>query len=61
MDASERLAKATIAAALIGARAVEVPSPPEDGFSPPDTAALRLRQLTDYIYDLLTKDDAPTE
>jgi len=51
MDASELHAKATIAAALIMAHAVEIPSLPKSG--PPnvgDQAAVRLRELTDYVY-----------
>lgn len=53
MDPLEGQAKAIIAAALIIRGAVEVPSVPGDQ-SVPDAAGVRLRQLTDYIYQLLT-------
>jgi hypothetical protein len=55
MDADEIQAKATIAAALIVARVVEVPTLSDDAMGPPDAAALRLRRLTTYIYDLITE------
>ena len=54
MDASEIQARATIAAALIVSRAVEVPRIPANGQAAKDTAAVRLRDLTDYIYKILT-------
>lgn len=54
MEPSEIQARATIAAALIMSRAVEVPTIPTSGDSSQDTAALRLRDLTDYIYQMLT-------
>jgi hypothetical protein len=54
MDADEIQAKATIAAALIMARVVEVPALHDDSAGPPDEAGLRLRRLTAYIYDLIT-------
>jgi hypothetical protein len=54
MDAAEIQAKATIAAALIVARVVEVPTLQDDVTGPPEEAALRLRRLTAYIYDLIT-------
>ena len=54
MDPSEAHAKATIAAALIMRGAVEVPSIPSRGERLPDAAGLRLRELTDYVYRLLT-------
>ena len=54
MDPMEIHARATIAAALIMSRAVEVPTIPTDGKLLQDTAALRLRDLTDYIYQTIT-------
>ncbi len=54
MDPSEIQARATIAAALIMSRAVEVPSIPTSGEWSNDTSALRLRDLTDYVYQMLT-------
>jgi hypothetical protein len=53
-------ARATIAAALIMRRAVEVPTIPvgvewsQDVKWWQDTASLRLRDLTDYIYQTIT-------
>ena len=58
MDAEEIQAKATIAAALITSRAVEVPSIPSTGERAHDAASLRLRDLTDYVYDVITRDKA---
>jgi hypothetical protein len=57
MDSSEAQAKATIAAALIIRGAVEVPSLPANGNELPDPAGLRLRELTDYLYRLVTTDE----
>ena len=54
MDSLEAQAKAIIAAALIVRGAVEVPSIPTDGQHVTDDAGLRLRQLTDYVYRLIT-------
>lgn len=54
MDAVEIQAKATIAAALITSRAVEVPSIPASGEWAHDAASLRLRDLTDYVYQIIT-------
>jgi hypothetical protein len=54
MEASEIHAKAMIAAALITSRAVEVPTIPTSGDWSKDTAALRLRDLTDYVYQMIT-------
>ena len=54
MDPSEIQARATIAAALIVCRAVEVPAMPTSGDWSMDTAALRLRDLTDYVYRVIT-------
>jgi hypothetical protein len=54
MDPTETQARAMIAAALIVSRAVEVPSIPTSGDWSRDTAALRLRDLTDYVYQMIT-------
>jgi hypothetical protein len=54
MEPIEIQARATIAAALILSRAVEVPSIPTTGDWSRDTAALRLRDLTDYVYQTIT-------
>ena len=54
MDPAEIQAKATIAAALITSRAVEVPSIPATGDWSNDVASLRLRDLTDYVYQMIT-------
>ena len=55
MDSFEIQAKASIAAALIVTRAVEVPSiPAQRGPETSDTASLRLRDLTDYVYRVIT-------
>jgi hypothetical protein len=54
MDSSEAQARATIAAALIVRGAVEVPAMPPGGQRVPDTAGVRLRELTDYVYRLIT-------
>lgn len=54
MDAAAIQAKATIAAALIISGAVEVPSIPSSGQWAQDTASLRLRDLTDYVYQMIT-------
>ena len=53
MEPTEIQARATIAAALIVSRAVEVPTIPTSGDWSQDTAALRLRDLTDYVYQRL--------
>lgn len=58
MDAVEIQAKATIAAALITSRAVEVPSIPTSGEWAHDAASLRLRDLTDYVYQMITSGNA---
>ena len=55
MDAVEIQAKAVIAAALITSRAVEVPSIPSSGEWAHDAAGVRLRDLTDHIYQLITR------
>jgi hypothetical protein len=54
MDSSEVLARATIAAALIVRGAVEVPSMPTGDNLLPDSAGFRLRELTEYVYRLIT-------
>jgi hypothetical protein len=54
MDPSEANARATIAAALIVRGAVEVPTTPPSRHDLPDAAGMRLRELTDYVYRLLT-------
>jgi hypothetical protein len=54
MVPSEIQARVTIAAALIMTRAVEVPTIPAAGDWSKDSAALRLRDLTDYVYDVIT-------
>jgi hypothetical protein len=56
MDTIEIHAKAMIAAALITSRSVEVPSIPSSGGWAQDTAGMRLRDLTDYVYQIITKD-----
>ena len=53
MDPSEAQARAAIAAALIVRGVVEVPSVPQPG-QPKNDAGLRLRELTDYVYRLVT-------
>jgi len=54
MDPTEIQARATIAAALIVSRAVELPTMPRSGDATKDPAGLRLRELTDYIYQTIT-------
>jgi hypothetical protein len=55
MEATEIQARATIAAALIAAHAVEVPAIPRGGHDwSKDPAALRLRELTDYVYQAIS-------
>lgn len=53
MEPFEIQAKITLAAALILSHAVEVPTLPTDDDTP-DAAAVRLRALTDHLYDVLT-------
>ena len=55
MDPVEIQAKATIAAALITSRAVDVPSIPSSGGWAHDAASLQLRDLTDYVYQMIIK------
>jgi hypothetical protein len=59
MDPWEGQAKAIIAAALIVRGAVEVPAIPTGSQRLPDAAGIRLRELTDYVYRLLTTDQPP--
>jgi hypothetical protein len=54
MDPLEGQARAIIAAALIMRGAVEVPSMPSDGERASDSAGVRLRELTEYVYRLVT-------
>ena len=54
MEAHEIQARAAIAAALILSHAVEVPTIPTRGDWSNDTAAMRLRDLTDYVYQMIT-------
>ena len=54
MDPVEAQARAIIAAALIVRGAVEVPAIPSGTQRLPDNAGVRLRELTDYVYRLLT-------
>ncbi len=53
MGPSELQARATIAAALITSHAVEIPTIPSDGDWSRDASALRLRNLTDYVYQMI--------
>ena len=57
MDRTEAHARAVLAASLIVRGAVEVPSIPSGGRGLPDAAGVRLRELTDYLYRLITIDD----
>ena len=54
MEPPEIQARATIAAALIVSRAVELPTIPTSGDWSNDSAAIRLRDLTDYVYQMIT-------
>ena len=54
MEPTEIQARATIAAALIVRGAVEVPTIPESGDWSQDTAAVRLRDLTNYVFQMIT-------
>jgi hypothetical protein len=55
MDPMEAQAKATIAAALIVRGAVEIPAMPTKQRSS-EAAGARLRELTNYVYELVTTD-----
>ena len=54
MEPTEIQAKATLAAALIVSQAVELPTIPTTGDWSHDAAAIRLRDLTDYVYLMIT-------
>lgn len=54
MEPTEIHARATIVAALIMSHAVDVPSLPRNGDWSTDPAAHRLRDLTDYVYQMIT-------
>jgi hypothetical protein len=56
MDPLEAQSKAIIAAALIVRGAVEIPALPSEGEQAPGPASVRLRELTDYVYQLVTTD-----
>jgi hypothetical protein len=58
MEPLEAQARAIIAAALIVRGAVEVPAIPSGRERLPDDAGVRLRELTDYVYRLLTTEPA---
>lgn len=58
MDAIEIQAKAAIAAALITSHAVDIPSIPARGQWAQDAAGVRLRDLTDYVYQMITRTKA---
>ena len=58
MDPLEAQGRAIIAAALIVRGAVEIPAMPSSSQRMPDDAGVRLRELTDYVYRLLTIDRA---
>jgi hypothetical protein len=54
MDPTEIHAKAAIAAALIASHAVEIPRIPTTGPDwTKDVAAVRLRNLTDFVYQTI--------
>jgi hypothetical protein len=44
---------------LIVRGAVEIPTMPSPGQRAPDAAGLRLRELTEYVYQLLMADEPP--
>lgn len=52
MDSTDIQARVQIAAALIMSRTVEVPVPASGDWSN-DPAAVRLRELTDYLYQII--------
>jgi hypothetical protein len=54
VEPNEIQARAIIAAALIMSRAVEVPTIPMSGDWSHDVGAVRLRDLTDYVYQMIT-------
>ena len=58
MDSHEAQIRAILAAALIVRGAVEIPALPADASRHvPDPAGIRLRELTDYLYRLITTDE----
>jgi len=57
MDPLEIQTRAIIAAALIVRGAVEIPTLPSAGQRLPDASGTRLRELTDYVYRLITTDE----
>lgn len=57
MDPLEAQGRAIIAAALIVRGAVEIPVLPSEGRRLPDAAGVRLRELTDYVYRLVSTND----
>jgi hypothetical protein len=61
MDPLEAQARAIIAAALIVRGAVEVPAMPSRDQRMPDSAGVRLRDLTDYVYRLVTTEQQQPE
>jgi hypothetical protein len=54
MEPTEVQARATIVAALITSRAVELPTIPAGGDWSQDTAARRMRVLTVYVFQAIT-------
>ena len=58
MEPHEGQARAIIAAALIVRGAVEIPSMPAGGHRVPDAAGVRLRELTEYVYRLITTEES---
>ena len=58
MDPIEAHTRAIIAAALIGRGAVEIPVMPSAQRAS-DNAGARLRELTDYVYRIVTADHPP--
>ncbi len=55
MNDAELHAKAVIAAALIASHAVEIPAIPKNrSGAMMDQAGLRLRELTDYVYQAIS-------
>jgi hypothetical protein len=54
-DSAEIQAKATIAAALIASRAVDVASILSGSGWAHDGASVRLRELTDHVYQMITE------
>jgi len=60
MDTAEIQARATIAAALIASHAVEIPTIPKGSDTRAvDSAAIRLHDLTDYVYQTIVRASVP--